>query len=85
MDEPESTDDKQVTRGYNIVAHGWVGAQNPPSTHTPQTHLTVTSEMPILVLFYMIFIDRRTDHQTNRQTKPLLMLRSATKKSHVCE
>ena len=38
-----SRNDKQVTRGHNIVADGWAGAANPqpyptPIPNTPPTH-----------------------------------------------
>ena len=77
--------EKQVTWGHNIVADGWTGASNPdphpmppPPTHLPKK----TSKTLVFPLFDSCVTDRRTarrtdgqtDGRTDGRTKPLIEL-----------
>ena len=74
---------KQVTRGHNIIANGWAGADNPnPHPRPPHTHShgeTITAATSKCVFSHFPTqspqMDQRTDERTNGRTKPLIELR----------
>ena len=84
-------ENKQVTRGHNIIADGWAGASNPhPHPRPPHTHSHTHTIAPAASKMRVFAFstrssrtdrrtdgptDRRTDGRTDGRTKSLIELR----------
>ena len=72
----DATEEKQVTRGHNIVADGWAGAAKPhphsrthPTPFPTQTHTRKASKTLVFPLFdSWSRTDQRTDGRTDGQS-----------------
>ena len=70
---------KQVTRGYNIVAHGWAGVYNPiphPLPHSSNTNTTAVPKIIPNARFHTFQLDHHgpTDGPTNGRKIPVILI-----------
>ena len=67
-------EEKQVTRGHNIVADGWAGAFNPHPRPNPTPSLKHTQKISKTLVF-RLFKSMTSNGPTEVRTKPLRELR----------